>query len=233
MATVDAADSWLSLDGRVLAFEEHTARFARAVEFCGGDADAARAAMSEAREATPDSGAFFPRVDFAEGTFTHRIRPNPQLSESAVLWTAPTDPRTMPAVKGPDLSALAALNEQARDAGATEAVLLSFEGELIEAAFSALCWWRGETLCYPDEDLERIDSVTWRTVRRLAIADGIPMSPELAVPADLAGTEVWVMNARHGIRAVTSWVDGPTLASPTRAADWRTRLHGLREGVRR
>ncbi|MGO3134840.1 MAG: aminotransferase class IV [Agrococcus casei] len=231
MATVDAADSWQSLDGRVLAFEAHVARFSRAVEFSGGDATAAEAAMRAAREATPAAGAFFPRVDFADGRFERDIRPDPRLDDAAVLWTSPNDPRTTPAVKGPDLPALAELNAEAAEAGATEAVLLSFDGEVIEGAFSAMCWWRGDTLCYPDEDLERIDSVTWRTVKRLAAADGVRMSPEFSQPADLEGCEVWIMNARHGIRPVTSWVGGPPLADLTRASVWRARLDTLREGV--
>lgn len=232
MATVDAADSWLSIDGRVLAFETHVARFSRAVEFSGGDANAARDAMLRAREQTPAEGSFFPRVDFVDDSFAIHIRPEPQLDDTARLWTATTDPRTTPAVKGPDIAALADLNASARDAGATEAVLLSFDGEVIEGAFSAICWWRDDRLCYPDEDLERIDSVTWKTVRSLAADDRIRLSPEFSAPADLEGCEVWVLNAKHGIRPVAEWVDGPALTfNPERARLWQSRLDQLRDEV--
>lgn len=231
MATVEAADSWLSVDGRVRSFDAHVARFRRAVEFADGDGEAAVAAMIDARAATPDDGKFFPRVDFSGGEFSIRVRPDPDLQESTTLWSAPGDPRTSPAVKGPDIEALIELNALAAQHGADEAVLLSSEGEVIEASFSALCWWRDDVLCYPDEDLERIDSVTWKCVRALAVAQGIRLQPEFCSPADLAGTEVWALNARHGIRHVRAWQDGPEVAPPTRVQLWRARLDELRREV--
>jgi hypothetical protein len=49
-------------------------------------------------------------------------------------------------------------------------------------------------------------------------------------PAELDGTELWALSALHGIRIVTSWVDGPQLAEqPGRLATWRTRLDALRK----
>jgi hypothetical protein len=51
---------------------------------------------------------------------------------------------------------------------------------------------------------------------------------EAEVPSDLADCEVWVVNALHGIRVVTSWSDGPALArNPRRAALWQRRLDAL------
>ena len=46
------------------------------------------------------------------------------------------------------------------------------------------------------------------------------------------GTELWALSALHGIRIVTAWVDGPSLAEkPGRLAQWRTRLDALRKPV--
>ena len=231
MATLEAVDSWLSVNGRIRAFDAHVARFRRAVEFAHGDGDAAVNAMLEARAATPREGTFFPRVQYSDGAFDLQVRPNPQLKESMALWTAPNDPREVPGVKGPDIASLTELHRDASQHGADEAVLLSVEGHIIESGFSALCWWRGDELCYPDEDLDRVDSVTWKCVRSLAAAEGIRLQPEFSTPLDLAGTELWALNARHGIRFVHTWHGGPELGQPVKFASWRSRLETLAEEV--
>jgi hypothetical protein len=39
---------------------------------------------------------------------------------------------------------------------------------------------------------------------------------------------MWAVNALHGIRIITSWVDGPRPAAlPHRLATWRSRLSAL------
>jgi hypothetical protein len=41
---------------------------------------------------------------------------------------------------------------------------------------------------------------------------------------------VWALNALHGIRIVTGWVDGPATAElPGRLDVWRARLDALRK----
>jgi hypothetical protein len=51
-------------------------------------------------------------------------------------------------------------------------------------------------------------------------------------PAEIADTELWSLNALHGIRIVTRWVDGPDLAQlPGRLAIWRARLDALRKPI--
>ena len=109
--------------------------------------------------------------------------------------------------------------------GADEAVILSPDGYVVEGAYSGLLWWRGDILCGPPAELARVDSVTARTVLTLATALGLDTHEEAVTPAELDGTEVWVLSALHGIRIATAWIDGPSLAEqPGRLATWRARL---------
>lgn len=229
---VVAIDSWLSVDGQVLAFAAHLERFASSVERTGGSRQDAVAAMHAARVETPRSGDFFPRIAYTQGSsgfdYQHDIRPAPQRLATAALWTAPFDPRRRPDIKGPDLAELAGLRLLAAEHDANEAVVLANE-VVVEAAHSSIAWWRGDTLCYPDETLLRVNSVTWQVVRTVAASLGVPVSQERATPHDLAGCEVWVMSALHGIRGATTWVNGPDLAPPERRDLWQARLIALRE----
>ncbi|HIY67574.1 MAG TPA: aminotransferase class IV [Candidatus Agrococcus pullicola] len=227
-------DSWLSVAGQVLAFPAHVERFARSVERTGGDAAEAEAAIAAARSATPGVGDFFPRIEYTSARgFRHSIRAAPNRQSTAVLWTAPIDPRQHPTVKGPDLPELAGLRVIAAEHGANEAVVLD-DGYVSEAAHSSIAWWRDDRLFYPDDALPRVDSVTWSVVRTLAASLGTDVIPSRATPHDLEGSEVWVMSALHGIRGVEQWLEGPSLAPPERRDLWQARLIALRErdGVR-
>ncbi|RFA15634.1 hypothetical protein B7R22_05960 [Subtercola boreus] len=157
------------------------------------------------------------------------MRLAPPLAASAVLRTHDgPEPRSIPSRKGPDLDALTALRDAARADGIDDLVLLGPDGEIIDGTTTALLWWRGDTLYAPPADLVRVDSVTAKSVRVLAAALGVTVSEERATPADLAGTEVWAVNALHGIRVVTAWHGGPSVAaSPGRAALWQRRLGAL------
>ena len=47
-------------------------------------------------------------------------------------------------------------------------------------------------------------------------------------PQRLAGREVWLTSALHGIRTVCDWLEPQQAAGkPTRAAEWRSLLDGL------
>jgi len=53
---------------------------------------------------------------------------------------------------------------------------------------------------------------------------------DTVTPESLEGCEVWALNALHGIRIVTEWVDGPATAElPGRLDAWRARLDALRK----
>ena len=72
--------------------------------------------------------------------------------------------------------------------------------------------------------------MTARSLFALAAALGTETHREAVTPAELDGTEVWAVNALHGIRIATGWVDGPSLAAePGRLALWRARRDALRK----
>lgn len=220
------ADSFLVDDGTVLALDAHRQRFLRAAPGAGEFYDAAIAAV-------PRTGAWFPRLEevaTAEGPELRLLlRPAPPRTRSVVLATATRDPRTMPEVKGPDLEALGELRAEAAALGADEAVLTTPEGYVVEGATTCIVWWRGAVLCLPPDDTPRVDGVTERALVTAATALGVEVFREHVTPAELDGTEIWALNALHGIRIVTGWVDGPAPAElPGRFALWRRRLDALR-----
>lgn len=221
-----AADSWFVTEGRALAIGLHRDRFLAAA------ADDADDFWEAAVAAIPTEGDWFPRVELHEPRrLVFRLRSAPERTRSAVLatWNGP-DPRTTPLVKGPDLAAMLRIRTSVQADGADEAVILTDDGYVVEGAYSALLWWRGEILCGPPGTFDRVDSVTARSVLGLARALGIDTHEEAVTPAELDGTELWDLSALHGIRIVTRWVDGPDLAEkPGRLTQWRARLDALRK----
>jgi len=134
------------------------------------------------------------------------VRPAPPESTEVRLWVHPEpDPRRQPRVKGPDLAVLAGLRGRARRHAADDAVLLAADGSVLEAAHSALLWWRGEVLCHPCPELPILPSVTARRVLARARAEGIPVLAERCSWSALLDAEVWAVNALHGVRPVTRW----------------------------
>lgn len=222
-----AADSWFVSDGLALGLDLHRARFLAALPDGVDGLPFWHAAIA----AIPRTGDWFPRVEHHDsGRFLLRLRESPERTNSAVLatWTG-ADPRTTPRVKGPDLEAMLGIRTAVQPRGATEAVIVDADGYVVEGAYSGLLWWRGDILCAPPAEFARVDSVTARTVLTLATALGLDTHEEAVTPAELDGTEVWVLSALHGIRIATAWVDGPSLAErPGRLGAWRTRLDALR-----
>ncbi|PPF84141.1 hypothetical protein C5B96_07595 [Subtercola sp. Z020] len=244
-----AADSWLVDAGRVRAIDLHRERFFGAAAAAGFDDETLLGMFWEAAlGAIPPLHRWFPRQlhpreppvqrrdpgsDRAaarggeqwELALTMRIAP--PLSGSVVLRThRGADPRGIPAWKGPDLDTLASLRSAARADGVDDLVLLTTGGEVVEGTASALLWWRGDELRMPPREFERVDSVTARSVAAVAAAVGVPVREERATPAELVGTEVWAVNALHGIRVVSAWVGdgggGGTAASAGGDRDPRT-----------
>jgi len=238
--TIAVADSWLVHDGRALALDLHLARFAGSVrdeldkrpdlnlERLGFDAF-----WNAAIAAIPRTGDWFPRIELQPDdgvlVLVLRLRGAPARSESVTIISHEgADPRTRARVKGPDLAALGRVRSDASKHGAGEVVILSAQGFVVEGAYSALLWWRGETLCAPPDDLDRVDSVTARAVLTVAAALGIEVLREPVTPADLDGLEIWALSSLHGIRIVTRWIDGPQPAEqPGRLRSWRARLGKL------
>lgn len=234
-ATIEAADSWLVTGGATLALDLHRTRFMTSIprgRYLQLDPSAFWGASLAA---IPRSGNWFPRVELRTQLFRPqlllRLREAPELQRSIVLAThRGRDPRTSPRFKGPDLEAMTRLRTIAQKVGADEAVLLSPKGYVADGSTTSLAWWRGDSLCVPADDIDRIDGVTVRSVVTLATALGIDVLHESVRPEELEGLEVWALNALHGIRIVTSWVDGPATAEkPGRLAAWRKKLDALRK----
>lgn len=232
-----AADSFLVAAGRALALGLHRERFAETAALQGFADRAELDAFWEAGVALlPEEGRWFPRFELvrARGALRLRFRQRtaPPLGADLVVATAASDPRRVPHLKGPDIDRLNALRQRAQRDGAQEAVLLD-EGRVTDGTTTALLWWRGETLCAPPFELARVDSVSARTVRGIAAALGVPVEEEAVRPAELEGTTLWAVNALHGIRDVTVWVDGPALGhEPARTAAWRARCAALARPLR-
>lgn len=230
-----AADSWLVDEGRVLALELHRERFAAAVAATDPTAvEAVDAFWAASIAELPRRGAWFPRVELRPAATGNELRlllrPAPARARGTRLAThLGADPRTAPAIKGPDLAALMRLRAAARAEGDDDIVLLSPDGYLVETATAALLWWVGTTIVVPAAELTRVDSVTARAVIALALAHGVPVAEEHVTPAELDGLELWSLNALHGIRVVTHWPAGANRAElPGRAQLWRERLEALR-----
>lgn len=242
-AAILAADSWLVTEGRVLALGLHRSRFFDAVDELADrrgivaevDALEVDAFWEAAIAAIPRKGSWFPRVELrvqhGAAELLFRLRTAPALHRSLVLATFHgDDPRTEPWIKGPDLEAMTRLRTDAQSRGADDAVLLSPEGFVSEGSTTCLAWWTGEALCVPSIELPRIDSVALRSVIALAAAAGVDVLHDSVLPGELAGLEVWALNALHGIRIVTCWIDGPeTAEQPGRLDSWRARMDTLRK----
>lgn len=228
---ITVADSWCVDTGKVLALNLHRQRFLDAVP--ASLHDTADKFFTAAIAQLPRAGVWFPRVELRGADFFLQLRPAPDRQRSAtVISFTGDDPRTTPTIKGPDLDAMTTVSAGARAHGADEAILLTTEGYVVEGAYSAVLWWRGEILCGPPADFERVDSVTARSALTLARALGLDIHEEAVTPTELDGTEVWIVNALHGLRIVSRWIDGPELAEkPRRLEQWRTRLSALARDI--
>lgn len=215
------ADSWLVDGGAVAGWGHHRDRFGTACRAAGVSAEHFLDAVPPH---LPTDGRWFPRVELGAGPELRlRVRPAPPTSAEVVLAPHPgPDPRVAPRTKGPDLVMLGDVRARAAELGAGEAVLCSGDGTLLEGAYSAVVWWRGDALCIPADDLPVLDSVTRRRILDEAARRGVEVRRERVTPADLDGLETWSLSALHGIRAVTGWRGCAVTAGPAeRAATWR------------
>ena len=178
-------------------------------------------------------GEGFPRLELwqdAAGTrFSLNLRPAPPLGDTLEMRTAPEIILDHPGRKGPNIGRLRELN---RTLGA-EALLLDTAGNALEGATTSLMWWEpGASTAYvvasPQPASEhppanRVPSITESLLRDAV--DVIGQDPGssgtarvdagLVPPARLVQSEVWAVNALHGIRVVTT-IDGQTTLPPHR-----------------
>lgn len=221
-ASIDmfVADSFLVSDGTVVDFPAHAQRFAHSAQQQGlirPVDDFLEAVIA----ALPRQGKFFPRIELTErGELELRVRKAPDLTSTVTLITSPEDPRTTPAIKGPDIPALAKVQEQAKVAGADDAVIVTAAGEIIDGTTTCLVWVEGNMIFQPPREYVRVSSVS---VAQLEKIEGHPIQEQPRTPAELDGYELYALNSLHGIRAVTSWIDGPQLKiNKNRLDNWRT-----------
>jgi branched-subunit amino acid aminotransferase/4-amino-4-deoxychorismate lyase len=236
---VQIADSWLVAEGQVRAFGAHARRFSAA---CAGlfgiETGQTREFMYAAAARLPAQGRWFPRAELVLASGTPRlqlwIRPAPPPGRTIRLWLPTTpDTRTCPRVKGPDLDWLARQREAAVAAGADEAVLVSRAGRVLEGSTTSILWWRDDKLCVPGDDAGVLPGITRLILLDLAAAIGVPIVFSSPVPAELAGLEVWAVNALHGIRPVTGWVGADIEPGPVRrAARWQRYLDEFTAPIR-
>ncbi|MEU2584260.1 aminotransferase class IV [Streptomyces avermitilis] len=229
-----AADSWLLRDGMVRGFDRHRERFRRACAECGAPPpDQLTAFWREMTAALPRVGTWFPRVELVRGSLQLRLllRHAPPVATEVRVWAAgQPDPRTVPRRKGPDLDALGRVRLRAGGQGAEEAVLITPSGVVLEAAHSSILWWEDDTLCMPPPQLPVLAGVTVGLVQERALKTGIRLAHRERTPAELAGREVWLVNALHGIRPVVEWTGRPMNAGfAVRATEWREWLDGILE----
>ncbi|MGO3151084.1 MAG: aminotransferase class IV [Galactobacter sp.] len=223
-------DSWLVLDGAVRALGRHRARFEAACAAVGVRVPGGgwSGFWTRVAAATPRTGAWFPQVRAVPGGEPEFVlRPAPARMPDVAVWVpgdAAQDRRIAPRLKGPDLDDLMALRHRAREVGADEALLVSPDGWVVEAANSSLMWWEDDVFCIPARVLPALDGVTVGLILEEAVRRGIEVRERLARPEDLRPHEVWLTSALQGIRPVSRWVgpDGSEVpaASAPRAAEW-------------
>lgn len=247
LGSLDAADSLLVSEGHALALDLHRSRFHYAVNRMVTStttisADDVGSFLRAAFAKVPMSGQWFPRVELRTQTdrsqLIFRQRSAPALTKAVTLGThSGKDPRHIPSVKGPDLEALGAIRVDAHQRGIDDVVFVTANDHIIDGAANALVWWRGETLCAPprpenDPDFARVASVTSQALLGVAFVLGVHTQEEMATPAELDGSEVWAVNALHGIRMVTQWHGVTQLAEkPGRIGLWREHLRALRSPI--
>jgi branched-subunit amino acid aminotransferase/4-amino-4-deoxychorismate lyase len=233
--SIEVADSWLVTGGSVLALGLHRERFLGSMTPDARASTEADEFWDAAIGLIPHDGDWFPRVELQHRSesllLVFRLRSAPERRNNLIEATwLEGDPRTVPRVKGPDLETMTRVRTSVQARGATEAVILTDDGYIVEDTHSGLLWWRGNILCGPPAEFDRVDSVTVRSVLTLATALGVETYEEAVTPAEIADTELWSLNALHGIRIVTGWIDGPELAQlPGRLPLWRARMDALRK----
>ncbi len=229
------ADSWLVSDGRVRGLERHRQRFFRAcIEVGHIPQDHLHAFWRATVRELPRHERWFPRVELSarpRAELRLRIRPAPPQGAAVRLWVWDgPDPRTAPRRKGPDLACLAEVRRRASTAGAGEALLTTRSGLVLEATNSSVLWWEGPCLCIPSPGLRILPGVTADLIQESAVRFGTRMGHRRRRVPDLDGSEVWLVNALHGIRTVSTWVGTSVVAGPAlRAPEWQARLEACAE----
>lgn len=130
-----------------------------------------------------------------------------------------------PHVKGPNLVLFSELREQ------DDTLLISDEGVVCETTTAALIAWDGDTML--TMDAPRLRSVT-ESLLVAAVRKEVSVEKRTLGLSDLAGLELWTLNALHGITPVVE-LDGKPRPAPedSRLEHWRSVLDGMRATIAR
>lgn len=213
-----SADSFFLADGMAVAWKRHLTRFADGIVDATGTLPSGwDEFVAQSLAALPSAGHWFPRWDYSVIDSAPRlqllVRPCPPRSSVATLAIAAADTRQVPWRKGPDLLRMGRLREDASALGANEALIVSDDDAIIEGAYSSVMVWRDEsTVSITPRTYPRISSVTESVLTELLRASNITVIEHRHIVAELAGHEVWIVSALHGIREVERIIDGPPLA---------------------
>ena len=187
------------------AFELHLDRFARSVrEASGGTLMNIDGFLRGARARISEFGEGFPRLEYRGGGddgLHLELRELPQLGDSIEMRSMRLDtltpPLEHPERKGPNIGLLGALKRQL----GAEALLIDDAGNITEGATTSVVWWRGAVL-HTVASTARVTSVTESLVTSIAGRMNMTHLPSNVSAEQLAGCEVWALNALHGIRPV-------------------------------
>lgn len=231
------ADSWLVRDGKVRAFGRHRQRFSATARELGFSEPSSEDFWAALVDLVPPRGEWFPRVEIigdGDPVLGFRLRPSPRRTDELRVWIPPfPDPRNSPYAKGPDISLLEDLRARARaDHDCDEVLLVDDQGFAVESATSSLLWWKDETLCVAHPELAQLPGVTTSLIQAEAHRRSISVAFRRSWAADLAGHEVWLVNALHGIRRVGSWSGLPaTSPAPKWFWEWKEWLERQMEAI--
>jgi branched-subunit amino acid aminotransferase/4-amino-4-deoxychorismate lyase len=100
--------------------------------------------------------------------------------------------------------------EEARSAGADDAVLLSRGGHVAECAIWGLFWWEGDQLCAPPLDLGILPGVA--RARLSELTGGL--TERRVKPEEIAGRSLLVANAVRGVVPVARFQGRPVPQDP-------------------
>jgi len=92
----------------------------------------------------------------------------------------------------------------AAQAGGTEPLLLTSEGQVAETARYAVLWLDGPVLSYPAADLNVLPSIGLGRVREIAAASGLATRAVRVPRSALDGRPVWLVNAVRGLVRIES-----------------------------
>ncbi|MGJ3508366.1 aminodeoxychorismate synthase component I [Enemella sp. A6] len=225
------ADSWRRADGHTHRLDLHRERFLTSAAEIPDAPEDLDGFFDAAAGAVPASGEWFPRVrllrtpDRIRAVFD--LRPGPPRQDTVVVEVLPPgDPRSNPSVKGPDLDLAGELIARARIRGADEILLRTENGTVLEAGWSSVVWWDGDTLVLPSSDLPVLPGITRHRLVDLARVEGVRVREVHAGIEELDGRETWLLNAYQGLRLVTGWLGAEiTPGAGERFAHWRALLN--------